>query len=201
MPVFENDHLDRYFYPNIPVPTAELRAADIIVSTTDHYQSRTIRWATKSSVSHAMLCLGNGEIVEAIGGGVVVKTLELALQDADATSALVFRHRSIGPHDAWQVADWARQQSSKPYSVREASRAGLATGDYHASGYRDVLLQPENPQKAFFCSELVFAAFEEAGIPLIDIPSYDLHPGMVMVSHHLMYVGRPECWRADKRCG
>lgn len=60
---------------------AALRPADIIVSTTGAAVSGVIRVGTGSPVSHAALYAGNGEVIEAIGQGVVQRGLDKALAD------------------------------------------------------------------------------------------------------------------------
>lgn len=50
-----------------------LRPADIIVSTTDAAVSAVIRAGSGSSVSHSMISIGGGAVVEAVDAGVVVR--------------------------------------------------------------------------------------------------------------------------------
>lgn len=71
-----------------------LRPADIIVSTTDAAVSAMIRAGSGSSVSHSMLYIGGGAIVEAIDAGVVRRPLADALQGA--VLAIALRRRK--PH-------------------------------------------------------------------------------------------------------
>ena len=47
-----------------------LQPADIIVSTARHAVSYAIRAGTLSAISHAMLYVGNGKVIEAVGSGV-----------------------------------------------------------------------------------------------------------------------------------
>ncbi len=58
-----------------------LEVGDIIVSTTSERVSEIIRDVTGSKVSHSALYVGDGMIVEAIGSGVRLQTLEDALAD------------------------------------------------------------------------------------------------------------------------
>lgn len=56
-----------------------LSIGDIIVSTTPALISRVIRRATGSVVSHALVYIGGGQVVEAIGAGVTLRTLRKPL--------------------------------------------------------------------------------------------------------------------------
>ena len=53
-----------------------------IGSTTDATVSELIRWASSSVVSHAILYVGDGQVVEAVADGVIYRPLEQALRHA-----------------------------------------------------------------------------------------------------------------------
>lgn len=87
---------------------AALEIADIIVSTTGASLSKAIRTATQSEVSHALLYVGDGLIVEAIGSGVDVRPIGDALIDANL--AVAYRHSGMTPGKAMIVRDYADQR-------------------------------------------------------------------------------------------
>lgn len=68
-----------------------LQPADIVVSTTPATVSWVIREVTGAPFSHAMLYVGNGDVIEAIPSSVVPRTLNAAL--SEATLAVAFRVR------------------------------------------------------------------------------------------------------------
>ncbi len=159
------------------VPSSTLRVADIIVSTTNANVSRAIRVGTGSSVSHAMLYVGDDLVVEAIGDGVVLRPLASALQEA--TLAVAYRHHRLRSDEtrAMQVRDFVGHQIDKDYNYAGLAGAGpvrrllCATSLMHPTGPILCLLstaQGMRPARdvAFFCSELVTRAFESVDLPL-----------------------------------
>ena len=70
------------------VGESALEAGDLIVSTTAARVSRGIRTATSSPVSHAMLYVGNGQVIEAIQEGVVERPLSTITREPWALARL-----------------------------------------------------------------------------------------------------------------
>lgn len=156
-----------------------LQAADIIVSTTRAGISRTIRLGTASPVSHAALYIGNLEVIEAIGEGVVRRGLVQAL--ADDALAVAYRSPATTPRIANRIVQYARSQIGRPYSV---AGAALSTDQ--------VLCRLVGPRPAsFFCSQLVFESYRLGGLPLTNLPSQCITPNdaVVIAQHRLNYVG------------
>lgn len=80
-----------------------------------------------------------------------------------------------------RVADWALRQVGVPYSVSGA----LISAD-------KILCRVMGPRPgAFFCSQLVFEAYRQAGVPLTTLPSECVTPAdAAAIAHHrLSYVG------------
>jgi hypothetical protein len=159
-----------------------LEIGDIILSTTGALSSGAIRIATGSPVSHAALYVGGGQVVEAVEQGVVLRPLAEAL--ADDTLAVALRHPALTELQALQVRDFAGQHLDSRYAVLAAIRAGLFRLDdrVHCRGREGAELErcrawrgrvqlgtPTNDE--FFCSHLVLAAFEAAGVPLTTTPA------------------------------
>jgi len=154
-----------------------LHNADIIVSTTPALISRLIRRATASTVSHAMLYIGGGQVVEAIGEGVRLRPLATAVQDASL--AVAYRHPMITEMQALRARDFAGHQIGKAYdSLGIVGQAGFQldrrvfclNGNIECIrrvGRNNMRIQQTDK---FFCSELVWAAFQKAGIPLTATP-------------------------------
>ena len=70
-----------------------LQAADIIISTTGAIISGAIRIGTSSVVSHGALYCGSGSVIEAIGQGVVSRSIYDSL--ADDALAVAYRHPAV----------------------------------------------------------------------------------------------------------
>ena len=212
---FVTDRLIRYFRDEaargIPfdpgaggqsVGEGALQMGDIIVSTTDHVSSHGIRFGTGSQVSHAKLYIGGGQVIEAVGQGTIMRSLAESL--ADDSLAVAFRYPGITSEQQLMVRDFAGQQLGKPYNYLGIVRQALfqversncdALPDDLAGLCRNwvggIVLGPGNDD-TFFCSQLVLAAYANAGIPLTPTPPVWSSPEDVAelrLSGHLAYVG------------
>ncbi|XZG68931.1 papain-like cysteine protease family protein [Chitinibacteraceae bacterium HSL-7] len=170
-----------------------LEAGDIIVSTARHPVSYGIRVGTLSAVSHAMLYVGAGKVVEAVGSGVREVALETAL--SDAILAVAYRDPRVDATKAGQIVTYARSRVGNAYNY-----AGVAFSGYRIlnPGGADIidgiarLAGLEVGQAgASYCSELVYEAFERAGIPLASSRPPDSRPGDIvnLFGSRLSYVG------------
>jgi cell wall-associated NlpC family hydrolase len=159
-----------------------LQPADIIVSTTRQGVSAVIRVGTLSSVSHAALYAGNGWVIEAIGEGVVRRTLDVAL--ADDALAVAYRSPAMAPEIAALIVEYAAAQLGKPYSI-----AGAVLSADKEDCLTVAVFGPK--PASFFCSQLVFEAYRQGGLPLTTLPSQCVTPAdaAVIARHQLTYVG------------
>lgn len=170
-----------------------LSPGDIIVSTARHPVSYAIRVGTVSAISHAMLYVGDGRIVEAIGSGV----REVPLVDAidDAILAVAYRDSRVDAAKASAIVAYARAQVGKPYNYTGVAGTGFRVlYPLHArviEGLRRLTGTGDADAGSFYCSELVFAAFEAAGIPLTAAgPDRSSPDDIVALSRaNLSYVG------------
>lgn len=166
------------------IGTDTLQNADIIVSTTAAFISKAIRNVTGSSVSHAMLYIGDGLIVDATGHGVGVRPLAEAI--FDASLAVAYRHPQMTPGKAMVIRDFAGQRLGNKYSVRGIVGQLGATvdnavfcdaNDVHRltrKGNCQVTVKSVNmaiaSDQQVFCSQLVVEAYQKAGLPLTKTP-------------------------------
>lgn len=168
------------------IDSRSLAIGDIIVSTTDAFISGAIRWASGSPVSHAMLYIGDGLVVDSTGPGVEVRTLEQAL--SDATLAVAFRVPNLDRQQALLVKDYAGQQLGHGYNHMGVLEQAL----FQLTGQRVRVNLGSGSNDRFFCSELIFAAFQEAGAPLTTNPPSWGSPedlAQLRLNHVLEYVG------------
>jgi Phage-related lysozyme (muraminidase) len=180
-----------------------LQMGDIIVSTTSHVQSRLIRWATQSQVSHTMIYIGGGQVVEAVGEGVMLHSLREALNDA--TVAVAFRYPGLTSTQALMVRDFAGQQLGRPYNYWGIVRQGGFQLDrlVFCSGRTGAAYDScvnwvgrvnlgRGSDDSFFCSQLVLAAYQHAGVPLTNsMPHWNSPDDLAQLglSRRLGYVG------------
>jgi uncharacterized protein YycO len=193
---------------------ADLRMADIIVSTTDAGVSRLIRLGIGSDFSHTMLYKGSSCVIEAVESGIMDRQWSEASKNA--TLAIALRRRNMTEELKKAVIGYALAFKDKklPYDKIGAMGAGMVknrgigitsalmiggcsisavactSAMSQAAGAIRRNASDENKDKAFFCSELVARAYEMAGVPLSDgvSPSY-MNPREVRMSSKLIYVG------------
>jgi uncharacterized protein YycO len=185
------------------ITVAQLRVADIIVSTTDADISRAIRTGMGADISHAALFTQPNYVIEAIGDGVVEHTYDIAYREA--TLAIALRRRNLTEENKASVVANARRFAGLPYDAVGAAGSGMTSRRGAAIGVGGVLISPlgsaigqgaiwnnareANRDTKFFCSELVARAFELAGVPIVDSAATYTNPRAIRVSSHLMYVG------------
>lgn len=181
-----------------------LRPADIIVSTTDAGVSAVIRAGTGSSVSHSMVYVGGGFVIEAVERGVLKNQLTDALNQA--VLAIALRRRNLTEKQRADVIKYATQFMWRPYDKVGAAGSGtsLGRGSLLAAFGCGITLglcvvgivgmgdnaKPANADRAFFCSELVARVFELAGASVVEgAPSYTT-PRQIRMANTLLYLGK-----------
>jgi len=174
-------------YPNKSIPLEpatgggysininSLKSADIIVSTTNSWKSNIIKKATSSNVSHAMLYIGSGLIVESIpNGGVIERRIEEAL--SDAVLAVAYRDQTLIFEQQSKITDFALSQRGNKYDKLYA-----VFGDI--KGIDD---------DKMFCSELIIRAYQYAGSTMIIETPQSGSPQTIVeanISGQLKYIG------------
>jgi hypothetical protein len=186
------------------IGTDALQIGDIILSTTAQVPSAIIRAGSGAPVSHAMLYVGQGgQVIEAIGGGVVLRPLEQAL--AASSLAVAFRVPGLSETLRQQIADAAAAFIGQDFNYIGLVRYGLFRIDAgmcsllpNGAGERcrafvgRLDLGPGSTDR-FFCSQLVLQAFSDAGRAITqDLPHWN-SPGDIaelrMRDGALAYVG------------
>ncbi|MEM6697332.1 MAG: hypothetical protein AAF599_02980 [Bacteroidota bacterium] len=182
-----------------------LEIGDIILSTTNDPEiSGNIRKVTRSEVSHAAIYVGNGNVIEAIESGVLERSLETAMADDSVTVA--FRHQYMTPEKAEIIRDFLTEKRKAktgfdryavirnlPIQMITSACAVLAPAlrDKCRNFAGRIFLGTETNNE-FYCSELVFAAFEAAGLQLANTsPHWTSAEDLVQLSYNgtLRYVG------------
>lgn len=185
---------------NITISRFLLKPGDIILSTTKHPISASIRYGTDSEISHSMLYIGNNEIVEAIKDGVTKRSLHSAL--ADAYLAIVYRHRKLSDGDIQKIIAKAEEYIGRPYDYEgaiindprgmNACRviSSLLEGEIDFpmcnDSRRDTIY---NSEAKFYCSELIEYSYQNIGIPLTDGLPTQSTPQDFIESADLQFIG------------
>jgi cell wall-associated NlpC family hydrolase len=169
-----------------------LAVGDVIVSTTRDFISRIIRLGTLSPVSHVMLYVGNGRVIEAVGHGVRETTLGEAI--SDAILAVAYRVPGLNAAGAAQVVAHARSRLGSPYNFAGVAYQGysilnpLDSAVLQAIG--DRLGVEAGQAGAVYCSELVLESFERTGHPLGTRPAQSTPNGIAQLARsRWSYVG------------
>jgi hypothetical protein len=175
-----------------------LEIADIIVSTTMEAPSIAIR-RIGSPVSHVMLYVGGGMVVEAVGEGVVHRPLTEAL--AHSYVGVAFRHPNITGEQGLMVRDFVGQRIGAAYDydlilAHARFQLGRMICQQLPESQRQRCLNAMGPvdigagrDGRFICSSLVAEAFAAAGAPLLPIPARAANPGEIALSTSLVYLG------------
>ena len=160
------------------IEASDLRAGDIVLSSTNGIASLGIRLLTVTPVSHAALYLGNDQFAEAVGSGVLIRSAADFI--AGESTIVAFRHPHLSPEQAALVRAFAEAQEGKKYNslgivlqapfvlqrqfceiplvpslVRDACIRGLAAIQLGAAR-----------NDRFFCSQFVLEAYQRAKLPL-----------------------------------
>lgn len=138
--------------------------------------SKLIQWQTRSPYSHAALLLPDGEtIIESqYPTGVGIRPVNAA----DRLEADVFAVADMTAGKWAKAVDFAMDELDEPY-------------DYQ-SIFRFITRTKRSIDRRWFCSELVFAALQAAGIGLLHrIESWAVAPGHLALS--------PKIWPVEWR--
>lgn len=209
----------RAFTEDIPLSPANggmsigesaLQVGDILLSRASGIVSRGIRTISDSPVSHAALYIGDGQVVEALADGVVLN--QLAGSVASNEVVVAFRYPGMTQEQGLRVRDFAGQNLGARYNyfgvVRQApfsvdrricERLPAALRQRCTAGMARIYLG-RGDSDTFFCSQLVVAAFQHAGVPLTSADPRWVSPGDLArmredavpafpITHPLEYVG------------
>lgn len=161
----------------------ELQEGDLLFSSTINLQSIGIRIFSVSAVSHVAIYIGQGQVAEAVGGGVQIVSLDDTLAHSDKIFAL--RLPGLTLHQAEQIRQFATQKAGSAYNYMGIVEMlpfmvtkQLCSLNPFSKEFRQQCVQglaeaqlssPNGSRSTYFCSEFVVAAFENAGHPIAQI--------------------------------
>jgi hypothetical protein len=160
------------------IPADDLQVGDILLSASPGIASAGIRLLTTSPVSHAALYVGDGEVAEALRGGVRLRGIAAMLDEESVVAA--FRHPQVDEPRARRLAGYARAQVGKRYDHvgvllhapfalqrRVCERPGVPTllRETCLSSLATIQLVHGSDDR-FFCSQFVLASYSAAGLPI-----------------------------------
>ncbi len=177
------------------IAPAALQPADIIVSAGTGTVSAVIRAGTGSEVSHAALYVGGETVVEAVGEGVVRRSLGASL--SEHYLAVAYRVAGITPRQAQAVVN-AAAGFRGAYDTAGAAGAGLANRPvvcvlvFGIVPCATASMGGFKSSDKFYCSQLVLEAFRRAGASFITDNPNTSTPQTIVNAYsrsRLMYVG------------
>lgn len=156
------------------IDTSKLKKGDIILSTSTEGTSRLIRAVTRSDISHAMLYVANGSVMDSTSEGVQARNIEKMFYE-DECALYVFRPTMIlSKEKIDRVVEYVRSETGAPYTRKEAISSVLSPV---SRGGEDQ-----------FCSRLVARAFASVGLKISDNPDFatpaDIQKSPVLTQIH-----------------
>jgi uncharacterized protein YycO len=194
------------------IDATSLMPGDIILSSASNVQSNGIQLLTTAGVSHASLYIGDNQVVEAVGSGVHVRSLEETLATEAVTAA--FRHPDLSAAEGQSIRHFALAQVGGKYNYmgvmlhapfslqRRLCDLPVLTNtirDACILGIAQIALG-SNDDGRFFCSQLVVDAYAKAGRPITPANSRWVSPAdllhmregdvpSIKTNQALLYVG------------
>ena len=136
-----------------------LLKGDIILTTSNESIGKIVRGGTKSDISHAMLYVANGTVMDSTSDGVHSKNLQKIFYEDNCS---IYALRLIDTLDDLvieKVVAYVRARTGAPYSVKEAVISATER-------------KKQGGSERQFCSRLVARAYADAGIYLHENPDF-----------------------------
>jgi len=130
------------------ITTSDLQKGDIIASTTSAIASGVIRKFTHSKYSHMGLYFGSGLVIEAVEGGVVMRSLAKSVGNAKLRD--VYRYNGMEPGKAAAILSYANTLVGRSYDAKGAIHSQLYGMPTNSGDY--------------FCSQLVIESYQKGGL-------------------------------------
>ncbi|QTB81923.1 hypothetical protein J3L14_28305 [Burkholderia pseudomallei] len=140
------------------IDTSKLKKGDIILSTSTAPESLLIRTAIRSDISHAMLYVANGSVMDSTSEGVQARNIQKIFYDDDCA---LYAYRPIvdlPQEEIDKVVNYVRSETGSPYTKKEAAAS--------------VLPLSRSGGKNQFCSRLVARAYASVGFKIADNPDF-----------------------------
>ena len=169
-----------------------LQPGDIILSATNGVTSAGIRLLTLAPVSHAAVYIGAERIAEAVGQGIVVRSVDAML--AEESVVVAFRHPRLSSAQGERIGAFALGKVGGSYNhvgvvllapfslerrVCELPLVPEAVRDFCFRGVASIQLGASRNDR-FFCSQFVLEAYRQAGLPITDADPRWISPADIL---------------------
>ena len=160
------------------IQAVDLQPGDILLTSVATFKSASIQLGTFAPVSHALLYLGDGQIVEAVGDGVRAGTIEGVV--AEEQMVVAFRVPGVTPAHMVPMRQWALSKVGTRYNTLgimltapfvldrrlcELPLIPTSAREFCIRGFATIQLGASRNDQ-FFCSQFVLEAFNQAGLPI-----------------------------------
>lgn len=136
-----------------------LEKGDIILTTTNEKLSDVIKIATNSDISHAMLYVSRGSVMDSTSNGVHSKNIEKIFYEDNCSIYVLRLINPISDFMTDKVIDFVRASTGTPYSMKEAALSAKEINNSSGS-------------EKMFCSRLIARAYSSVGIDLYQNPNF-----------------------------
>jgi len=137
--------------------------------------SRIIRLITRGPYSHAAWICRDGSVIEAWSGWGVRHVAHLGALHQVGTQVDIYDIPSLSHDQQTRIETWLITQLGKPYDWPAVLR-------FLPLPWRNRDRESSASQGSWFCSELVAAACEAAGLRLLAVHPYMISPSMLAAS-------------------
>lgn len=140
------------------IKVERLEPGDVVLTSNRGKTSKLVRLASAGEVSHAMLCVQNGSVVDSTHAGVQAHNIQRQHYGPDDIVEVFRLRASPGPARIGPVLEFARSAIGTRYSNLEAARSVAAAR------------RPRGRRQ--FCSRLVARAYAHGGFRLVKDADY-----------------------------
>lgn len=135
-----------------------LQAGDVVLTTSTERMSKAIRFATRSDISHAMVCVESHSVIDATTEGVQARNVQRLIFEDECSIYILRSREPLSVPQINDICNYVRQAVGTEYTKTEAALTRLG-------GRADF-------SRKQFCSRLVAQAFSSIGIALVSDPNY-----------------------------
>lgn len=155
------------------IDTTKLQKGDIILSTSLDDFSEAVRSATSSDISHAMIYVSDGSVMDSTGEGVQARNIQKIFFPQECALYVYRLKDGLSEPDAKRIIHYVRTETGTPYDGMGAGRS-----------LHNPKSQGGDNQ---FCSRLVARAYKEIGVELTENPDFAT-PAQIKLSQLLVRV-------------
>ncbi|MPY01321.1 YiiX/YebB-like N1pC/P60 family cysteine hydrolase [Salinivibrio sp. VYel4] len=162
-----------------------LKKGDIVLTTSSKKKpSGIIRAVTNSDISHAMICVSFGSVIDSTGEGVQARNTQKIFYEDSCAIHILRSKVPLLDGVIEKITNYARSVTGTRYSIAEAAVSVVPS-------------LKKNSGKKQFCSRMVARAYSEAGIDLVNNPDF-CTPNDIKNSSLLFFVDKPSIQVCDE---